>query len=816
VIGDLNTDLSPKATNNTLGKSLKRVLNRNGLVNVIKDYTRITECTKSLIDVSITSNKSKVKLCGTFDTGIADHRLNYCVLDLFRKRSPAHLKTVIDWKNTDVERYKYNLSIVPWHVCNVFSDIDDNLWLAETLYKNVSNDFLKTRKAKLRKNTLPWMNSKIRKLMNKRYKALIKAQISRDPADWSVYRRLRNDVTKELRMAEANYWSSKLNDTRSGSKEFWNVVKQLTGKSAKSKPIGPIMNEQKELVFEDSKKADTFNVFFSTIGKELAKSFIPREVNIDPTFYRITPSIGDLVLSDKAFNDKFKLININKAHGADNLTAREMKLVAEEFSPCVANLSRLSYAAGFYPSQWKIGKVKVLWKSGSREDCSNYRPLTLLSIPSKITESVICDNIDPHLGKVLHKNQWGYKKGLSTESLLIYLSETWKLNIDNGKVVGVIFIDFRKAFDSVNHDVLRYKLHACGFYGNLLQWLTSYLENRQQFVDLNGVKSNLQYVSYGVPQGSLLGPRLFSIYVNDFADKVSTGELHLYADDTTAFVIGDTIDQVSQLLNVLLSDICSWCELNRLTIHPKKCEAMIISRKQFIGPLQQVRCENLVIDLSKVVKSLGLFIDNKLSWEHHIVKLSKTFSTQITMLRKIRFLSTKQLEGIYFKMILPNITYCLLVWGSCSLTLFEEIEQLHIKAARIIHNIPINKCADHQVLNLVNWRNLAFMYKQRLGVEMFKIIKSSYSHRLSPNFDLANSSRRSLVMRVRRLNTEFGRQSLFFRGPILWNGINNEAKIQDDVARFKVALKKCNLEQISFMKGTCVNLNKNLDDFFYY
>ena len=107
--------------------------------------------------------------------------------------------------------------------------------------------------------------------------------------------------------------------------------------------------------------------------------------------------------------------------------------------------------------------------------------------------------------------------------------------------MGVIFIDFRKAFDSVNHEVVSYELQACGFYGNLLQWLTSYLENSQQFVDLNGVK----YLSYGVPQGSHLGPRLFSIYVNDFADNVSTGELHLYADDTTAFVTGDTIDQVS-------------------------------------------------------------------------------------------------------------------------------------------------------------------------------------------------------------------------------------------------------------------------------
>ena len=202
------------------------------------------------------------------------------------------------------------------------------------------------------------------------------------------------------------------------------------------------------------------------------------------------------MLSDSAFKDKFKLIKGNKAHGADNLSAGEMKLVAEEFSPCVADLSRQRYAAGL---QWKIGLVNVQWKSGSKDDCSNYRPITLFPIPSKITDSVICGNIVPHLGKYFTRTSGGIRKDFPLISLLIYLSETWKLNIDNGKVVGVIFIDFRKAFDSVNHEVLSYKLQACGFYENLLQWLNSYLENSQQFVDLNGVKSKLQYLSYVVP-----------------------------------------------------------------------------------------------------------------------------------------------------------------------------------------------------------------------------------------------------------------------------------------------------------------------------
>ncbi|KAL9972248.1 hypothetical protein ACROYT_G018519 [Oculina patagonica] len=332
--------------------------------------------TRSLIDLSISSNKSKIKKAGTFDTGIADHRLNYCVLHLFRKRSPAKLKTVVDWKHCDIKNFKDSLALVPWHTCNIFDDIDDNYWLAESLYKDLSKEFLKTRKAKIRDKSLPWMNSDIRKLMNKRYKLLVKAQASNKPGT----------------------------------------------------------------VTESSET-------------------------------KITPSTGDLPsLSDKIFQVKFNTINTQKSHGADNMSAKEMKIVGDEFSPCIANLSRLSYWSGSYPSQWKIGKVKVLWKSGNKEDCSNYRPITLLSIPSKITESVICDNIDSHLKTVLQKNHWGYRKGVSTESLLLYLSETWKINIDCGKVIGVIFIDFRKAFDSVDHDILFYKMQACGIYGNLLRW----------------------------------------------------------------------------------------------------------------------------------------------------------------------------------------------------------------------------------------------------------------------------------------------------------------------------------------------------------
>ena len=227
----------------------------------------------------------------------------------------------------------------------------------------------------------------------------------------------------------------------------------------------------------------------------------------------------------------------------------------------------------------------------------------MLNIPSKITESVVCETLDKHLENVIQGNQWGYRKGLSTESLLLYLTETWKANIDKGKVVGVIFIDFRKAFDCVDHEILGFKMQGCGISGNLLVWLKDYLDNRKQYVEINDKKSKLLIVEYGVPQGSLFGLRFFSIYVNDLASSITTGELHLYADDTTAYVIGNSVEDVTELLNVLFGEITDCCSQNRMTLHPDKSEVMIIRKNTFIGPPLPVRSGNMMLKYTNTAKN---------------------------------------------------------------------------------------------------------------------------------------------------------------------------------------------------------------------
>ena len=278
IIGDLKADVvwyysEQEEDKNVAGKRLLNIMDSFGLKNVIKQPTRVIAITKTLLDISIVSDTSKTLKSGVFDTCIADHRLNYTVLKLSKTRVPPKTREVINWKECNQLKFKEETSLVPWHVCNVFNDIDDNYWMVETLYKNVSQEFLPNRKAKLCARSLPWMNGEIRRLMNKRYKQLKKAQQTKDPKEYDKYKILRNKLNIELKRAELQYWKQLLKSKDKGSKNFWKVIKKMTGRERKDKRMGPLIDSNNKLVHDDNEKAETMNKFFSTTGQELSSNF---------------------------------------------------------------------------------------------------------------------------------------------------------------------------------------------------------------------------------------------------------------------------------------------------------------------------------------------------------------------------------------------------------------------------------------------------------------------------------------------------------------------------------------------------------------
>ena len=302
-------------------------------------------------------------------------------------------------------------------------------------------------------------------------------------------------------------------------------------------------------------------------------------------------------------------MKVNKAAGHDNILPKDLKTAGESILPGMKMIIDKSFKDCKFPNYWKIAKVKSAYKKGPKVERENYRPLSLLSIPSKVHEGQICYHLDNHMNVNGAKtpNQWGFLEGKSTELLLLHMTEIWKYALDQGEVVGVLLIDFKKAFDSINHNIMMKKLQGCGVSGPLLRLLENYLQGRSQYVQLNESKSKTRTISYGVPQGSLLGPRLFSLYVNDLPSTIKSSEVCLFADDSTFYSIGSNIEEVIDALNETGKQIFTWCCENKLTIHTGKSEVMLLTNRNFIGPLRPVSindqeikvCENCLMSWNR-------------------------------------------------------------------------------------------------------------------------------------------------------------------------------------------------------------------------
>eukprot|EP00794_Sanderia_malayensis_P000634 gene634-1302_t len=551
IMGDLNSDLNIKGKNKDkeysyFGKKLSAILKQQNLYNIINKPTRITKESETIIDLIICSTKYLVKDSGVAHIGVSDHSLVYVVHKIKKDIERPEIRTVKDFKKVNMAELREAIKQAPWSVCSVFEDVDDTVWAWNKLYKEITNEFIPVRKVKSKKSSLPWINGNIRKLMNKRLKTLQRYSKTKETNDWMDYVRLRNKVKSELRKAEAEYYTKKFEEAND-PKDFWALVRKVS-KPANKQGIKTLQVGE-EIITDSQKKAEVLNDFFTNIGKDLGKAFDAdlqvNTMNMNRHIYRITPCLSNIVYPEvnhlQKICDKQKP---GKGCGDDNITSKEVKELCGEFSLGLKEVLTKSISTCKYPSLWKTSKVTAVFKKGATKERENYRPISLLSIPSKIYETIISENLDKHIENynLSTQNQWGFKKGLNTESTLLYLTETWKQHIEEGKVVGVIFVDFRKAFDTVNHIILAYKLKAMGITGDLLNLLQDYLANRNQFVNVKGKHSDITIIEIGVPQGSLLGPRLFAIYVNDFPSCTKIGEIHLYADDTTAFVVCNTID----------------------------------------------------------------------------------------------------------------------------------------------------------------------------------------------------------------------------------------------------------------------------------
>ena len=424
---------------------------------------------------------------------------------------------------------------------------------------------------------------------------------------------------------------------------------------------------------------------------------------------------------------------------------------------------------------------------------------------AKVFERIVYDQLYRYLteNKLLCCYQSGFRTLHSTVTALIEATDSWSLNVDRGFVNAVVFLDLKKAFGTVNHAILLSKLQAYGIRDSANQWFCSYLRNRMQTCLVNCNKSSETYLPCGVPQGTILGPLLFLLYINDLPNCLMHSQPRMYADDTSITYASNDVEEIERCVNIDLDRIRIWLAANKLTLNTTKTEFLLIGSRQRLSMLER----NPIIEINKfpikhvsTSKSLGVHIDGNLSWECHINEISKKIASGISAIKRIRyFLPFDILLNVYNSLVQPHFDYCSVVWGNCSKNLSSKLQKLQNRAARVL-TFSNYDCSTSELFQNLKWSKLVHQRAVSKAIMMHSIVNNTAPEYLTSRFvrrcDLTSYNLREneYKLAVPQPRTEFYKRSLSYSGSVLWNGLPLEVRQLTSPSIFKGKLRDINFD----------------------
>ena len=486
-----------------------------------------------------------------------------------------------------------------------------------------------------------------------------------------------------------------------------------------------------------SRENITFNEYFTSIGPRLA-------ANIDNSEFSYTEYVNraesrfqfDPVDASQVYK-LLQSLSISKATGIDRIPAKVLRLAAPVISWSLASIFNTSIASKTFPIEWKVARVSALHKKGPRNIMDNYRPISILPVISKVFEKMLYNQLIEYLHRenLLTENQFGFRRFHSTASALLDCTNEWLFNMDRGFYNVVVFLDLKKAFDTVNHTILLDKLEAYGIDEDSLNLLSSYLTDRKQTCQIDGKQSDLRKISCGVPQGSILGPLLFLTYINDLPNCLNFTTPRIFADDTSITAFGKTLEDTEIELNNDLINIRNWLTANKLSLNIAKTEYVLIGSRQKLNNVSKqpnVVIGDRPIERVRDCKILGVQIDESLTWEKHIDQIAKKISSGISAIRKLRnFANRDTLVSVYNALIQPHFDYCCEVWDSLGSGLAQRLQKLQNRCARIIMHCKNEAGQSDIALHSLGWITLAERRARIKARLMFKILNNLAPKRLS-------------------------------------------------------------------------------------
>ena len=693
-------------------------LQDNFLHQTVRCYTRYREGQQpSLLDLVIVNDDQMVdEVVDQGPLGKSDHVVLTFDLNCYKDQEddqPARfIYTKGDYNNLRSDLLKVNWTEIESLDANAAWD-----FFASRVQKAMDSNIPKTKPyrpgggPKKEKKPL-WMCQEALSKVKKKYHAWKRYTNTKQYGDYLNYVKARNEATKEVRRAKRQFEKRLAKEIKNSPKGFWNYVRSKT--KVKS-GISDLIKDDGEKTQTDEEKADVLNNFFASVFTQEDISHIP-----DPEPRFDGEPLKDVKFDKEEVLKKLKNLNPSKSPGPDGLHPRVLRDAAEVLADPLTVIFNKSLEEGKVPDGWKIAHVTAIFKKGKRTSPGNYRPVSLTSVICKLMESLLRDQIMNFLNenKLLNDHQHGFRSGRSCVTQLIDVVDTWTGMLEEEGGVDVAYLDFSKAFDSVPHQRLLKKVKVHGLQGNLAKWIGSFLTGRKQRVVVNGKESSWASVVSGIPQGSVLGPILFVIYINDLPDNLK-GHAEMFADDTKVYAhIKDPQD--GSILQRDLDCLGDWAEKWQLKFNVNKCGVMHYGR-QAVPNTYNMRdgASRTNLEVKEEEKDLGVTFDPTLKFSKHVGVVASKANRIVGLVRRtFNFMDSDMFRTLHKALIRPHLEYGNCVWSPMLKQDISKIEKVQRRATKMVPQLY-----DLPYIVRLEQLNLPTLAYRRLRGDMIQVFK---------------------------------------------------------------------------------------------
>lgn len=808
IMGDFNLNLLKFESHNETDSFLNSML-ANFFQPHILQPTRITDHSATLIDnIFLNSLNEYFTISGNIIYDLTDHLANFLIINNYSSLPNKIKMYKRDYTNFNENKFIEDCQAINWK--EIISTAHDPNCIFDSFYYKLSDlidahiPIKRLSKRELRVKTKPWITPAIKTAIQKKNELYKKYLKTKSPYYYTKFKYYRNKINHLLKISKKTYYNEYFSQSHGNPKRLWTGIKRIINNKSKTNRIPTKLTNNNNNITDPKEIADTFNNYFANIGENLARA-IPSTTQSAAQFLKPNSYYDSFFLfptTSSEIEAEITKLNPSKASGPFSIPTKILQLVKHIISKPLEIILNYSFSSGIVPDKFKIARVLPVFKSGLESDVSNYRPISLLSVFNRIMEKLVYNRLIKFVEKhdIIYKKQFGFRSFHSTEHAILSIVDKIQDAIEKNEFSCGIFLDFRKAFDTVNHHVLIQKLDHYGIRGIAKSWFISYLTNRKQFTSVGNANSEEASITCGVPQGSVLGPLLFLIYINDFSNcSASPGnfDLHLFADDSNLFFRHKSLTQLELIINTELKHVHNWLCANKLSLNIDKSNFVIFRPPQKkIASNFDVSINQTPLKLKENVKYLGLILDSHLNWKEQVQTIAKKIKRNIGILSKLRhYLNFNILINLYYSFIYPFLIYGLITWGN---TYETNINPVYILQKRAVRTITFSKFDEHsshlfkltkiiKFFDLIKFQISVFMYKY--NNKKLPSVFNNYFRAINDvhNYNTRLSANQSFSVPYARTN--YGIFNIRFVGAKVWNTIDPAFKTFS-INTFKARLKE--------------------------